>query len=64
MAGVTLRRSVMPQPMSPLRSEVEGREMAHQVMVEPSEGAELLLRAKSEASWTRLSSVMVRCSRS
>ena len=29
--------------MSPLRSEVEGREMAHQVMVEPGEGAELVL---------------------
>ena len=38
-----LRRSVMPQPTSPLRSEVEGRDMAHQVMVEPSEGAKLLL---------------------
>jgi hypothetical protein len=29
--------------MSPLRSEVEGRDMAHQVMVEPSEDVELLL---------------------
>jgi len=33
----------MPRPMSPPRSEAERREKAYQVMVEPGEGAELLL---------------------
>jgi hypothetical protein len=43
--------------MSPLRSEVEGREMAHQVMVEPSKGAELLLAlVRADASAIRSSS--------
>jgi hypothetical protein len=40
--------------MSPSRSEVEGREMAHQVMVEPSKGAELLLSlVRADASAIR-----------